>query len=182
MTTQRGFTLIELLVTVAVAAILISVATPFFRDTIISSRLNTTALELADALALARSESITRNRSITFCRASSADSKVCADGNQDDLWKHWLIKQNARSTVADEADVISRGRISSLMSNIQVTTAGITNNTLRFNTDGLVRGGSTLLSAAKIIVCAPSLTTNAARIINIGAAGHIAIDKEDQCE
>ena len=180
MTAQRGFTLIELLVTVAVASILISVAIPFFHDTIINSRLNTTALELADALALARSESITRNHSITFCRSNSADSKLCANGNQDDLWKHWLIKQNASST--NEDDVISRGNVSALMSSIKVSSTGLTQHVLSFNTDGLVRSGSSLISDVKIIVCAPSLTTNAARIINIGAAGHIAIDKKDQCE
>ncbi|HKM36561.1 MAG TPA: prepilin-type N-terminal cleavage/methylation domain-containing protein [Thiopseudomonas sp.] len=41
MDVQRRFTIIELMVTVTIAGILLAVAAPFFRDIIISSRLNT---------------------------------------------------------------------------------------------------------------------------------------------
>lgn len=187
MSVQRGFTLIELMVTIAIAAILIAIATPFFRDVIANHRLNTISLELADALALARSESIKRNRSITFCRTikaaasskqGSIDSSKCETGNP---WQYWLIRQNAAGT--DEASVIKRGNISSLSHSIKITAANIDNSQLNFNTDGLVRSNGVLISDAQLIICAKNLSKNAVRTLNIGAAGQISLLKSDgACE
>ena len=175
MASQRGFTLIELMVTVTVAAILISVAIPFFRDVIISSRLNTVSLEIADALALARSESIKRNRTITFCTTDTATNFQCTGGTS---WKFWLVKQNANST--KEEDVIQQGGIGSLNSQITVTTQNINKNILNFSTDGLVRNNGALLNEAEIILQADDLSKNAKRILSLSAVGQIAIKKDDK--
>lgn len=175
MASQRGFTLIELMVTVTVAAILISVAIPFFRDIIISSRLNTISLEIADALALARSESIKRNRTITFCRTDSAgstdntNSHQCNSGTE---WAHWLIREGASGT--DEDGMIKRGSFDSL-SSITVKTSGINNGQLNFSTDGLIRSSGSLISNAQFIIN----TQNSKRIICIGAAGQVSIKPND---
>ena len=61
----RGFTLIEAMITVAVAAILFTVAVPSFKDTIRQNRLTTQANEFITALNLARSEAIRRSQSVT---------------------------------------------------------------------------------------------------------------------
>ena len=55
---QNGFTLVELMVTVAVLAILSTIAYPSFQSTIRSNRVATTTNELIASLALARSEAI----------------------------------------------------------------------------------------------------------------------------
>lgn len=172
MTSQRGFTLIELMVTVTVAAILISVAIPFFRDVIISSRLNTISLEIADALALARSESIKRNRTITFCRTDSADSYQCNSGTE---WAHWLIREGASGT--DEDGMIKRGSFDGL-SSITVKTSGINNGQLNFSTDGLIRSAGSLISNAQFIIN----TQNSKRTICIGAAGQISKPNDGVCK
>lgn len=145
MSVQRGFTLIELLVSLAVAAILVSIATPFFRETILKNRLNSISLEFADALALARSESIKRNRTITFCRADKAGASSRSDNvdsikcvsNNNNTWEYWLITQKPDS--ATESNVIGRGNISSQSSSIKITSTNIVNNRVNFNTDGLIR-------------------------------------------
>lgn len=59
---QNGFTLVELMVTVAVLAILSTIAYPSFQSTIRSNRVATTTNELIASLALARSEAIKNTR------------------------------------------------------------------------------------------------------------------------
>jgi type IV fimbrial biogenesis protein FimT len=57
----NGFTLLELMVTVAVAAILATLAAPSFRQYILNQRIKNASFDLVSALSLARSEAITRN-------------------------------------------------------------------------------------------------------------------------
>ena len=51
-----GFTLIELMVTIAIAAILATLAAPSFREYIVSQRIKNASFDLFTALTLARSE------------------------------------------------------------------------------------------------------------------------------
>ena len=173
MTDSRGFTLIELMVTIAVAAILIAIATPSFQKMIVNNRLSTVANELADNISFARSEAIKRNRTITFCQTDSATNTLCAAGNN--AWAYWVIVQNAAS--ADENDVIKRGVINSHNDSIQVTSS-LTDNRASFNTDGLARTGSTLLNNAEFIVCAVSGVSEPIRKIQFGAASRVSITRQ----
>lgn len=72
----RGFTLVELMVTIAVAAILLTVGVPSFRELIQNNRVTTSNNALITALQLARSEAVKRGRSITVC--ASTDGTSCA--------------------------------------------------------------------------------------------------------
>lgn len=73
-TSRRGFTLVELMVTVAVAAILLTIAVPSFNRIINANRLSTAANEMVGALNLARMEAIKRNGSVQFCSNLSANN------------------------------------------------------------------------------------------------------------
>jgi len=68
-----GFTLIELLVTLTVAAILLAVAIPSFRDMMLSNSLSAGANAVVYALNLAKSEAVKRNQNVNF--SSTAEVK-----------------------------------------------------------------------------------------------------------
>lgn len=83
----RGFTLIELLVTLAVAAILLSVAVPSFRTFIQNAKINNAADGFLAAIQQARSEAITRGDPVLLCRtgdASSDASSLSCGANEPD--------------------------------------------------------------------------------------------------
>lgn len=67
----RGFTIVELMVTVAVAAILLMIAVPSFRNITLANRLNAAANGLVNAINLARMEAVKRNSSTQFCSNST---------------------------------------------------------------------------------------------------------------
>ena len=67
-----GFTLIELMVTVSVAAILLTVGVPSFREVIRSNRLSTCANEFVATLNLARSEAIKRGMRVSVRKTGSS--------------------------------------------------------------------------------------------------------------
>lgn len=69
-----GFTLVELMVTIAVAAILLMIAVPNFRNIISSNRLTTVANTMVNALNTARMEAIKRNGSVQFCSDSATSN------------------------------------------------------------------------------------------------------------
>lgn len=69
MRTQRGFNLIELLVVVTIAAILLGVGVPSFREFMAAQRVKNTAFDFAAALLLARSEAVKRNTAVSVDQA-----------------------------------------------------------------------------------------------------------------
>lgn len=91
MTKSSGFTLIELLVTLTVAGILLAIAAPAFRTTILNSARDSRTDEFLQAITFARSKAVTLRRSVVMCTAANpmADKPVCASKNG---WENgWII-------------------------------------------------------------------------------------------
>ena len=83
-----GFTLIELMVTIAVLAIVISIAIPSFSTVLLNNRVSTTAHAVQSSIQVARSEAVKRKKTVTLCRANSALDE-CEDGI--DWNSGWLL-------------------------------------------------------------------------------------------
>lgn len=87
---SRGFTLIELMVTIAVLAIVVSIAAPSFSSMLQDNRALSMSTELQGALQLARAEAIKRRQDVVICKRNSAGT-ACNDGT--DWAAGWLIRQ-----------------------------------------------------------------------------------------
>jgi type IV fimbrial biogenesis protein FimT len=106
MMTQKGYTLIELMTTLAVAAVLISVAMPGMQSFRQNSRLTGTANELISTMHLARNTAITTNSRVTLCASS--------DGDNCDLvaWSEgWIafVDKDSDQNVDDDETVLRAG-------------------------------------------------------------------------
>lgn len=96
---QGGFTLVELAVTLAVAAILLALATPSFAELLRRNRLAAANNELVTALNVARAEALRRGRPVAIC--ASSDQRSCAGST--DWGTGWVVFEDNVTTGAPGA-------------------------------------------------------------------------------
>jgi type IV fimbrial biogenesis protein FimT len=113
---QRGFTLIEMMVTVAVMAILLSLAAPSFNDALLGNKLSSYANDIVASAIVARSEAIKRNAAVTMC--VSTDGTTCAAAGG---WEQgWIV----RCSTSDNATCDSAGTSTIVMQRRQAAASG----------------------------------------------------------
>lgn len=141
---QKGYTLIELMTTLAVAAVLISVAMPGMNSFRQNSQLTGTANELISAMHLARNTAVTTNTRVTLCASSNGED--CEAVAWDEGWIAFVDRdsdQNVdddetvlRAGAGDEALDISSGQYPTFLMyrpNGRVMRNAVNENTGQFN-------------------------------------------------
>lgn len=90
MNEQNGFSLIELMVTLAIAAIVLSIAVPSYQTAVQNNRRTTATNELATALQLARSTAVSQRVVTIVCK--SPDGATCPTGAGSGDWTQgWMV-------------------------------------------------------------------------------------------
>lgn len=183
----QGFTLIELLVTIAIVAILASIAIPSFQTFIQQTRITTQANELITPLNYARSESIKRGRAVTVCK--STNTTTCATlGTWDQGWiifvdnnKDGVVSAAVGTTPADTIL-----RVHAALTGGATLVGGATlTNWIQYSPTGMAigNGGATATGAAasQFALCPKSPANGIGRTIEIGFTGAIKSTSKTNC-
>jgi type IV fimbrial biogenesis protein FimT len=166
---QAGFTAIELLVTLAVLAIIMSIAVPNFSQWITKTRLTSQANELVADILYTRSEAASRGVQATLC--PSIDGATCSGANNWSLMRIVSITSLGAATgsIAKTSSPLTSGNILRGTDN-----AGNSVNQITFNPyGGTTAGGNTL--PFTLTLCSPNTTSG--YIIALPANGRPNIQK-----
>lgn len=167
---QRGFTLIELMVTIAVLAIVVTMAAPSFTTMINNNRSAALGEELATALNFARSEAVRRGSRVSIC--ASGDGASCSGAN---TWTQgWIVfADNATSDIANSPTVGTVLRSWEAPNAGAAITVGqpAATNFIRYTRLGTLGRASQVTVNSSVSGC----SGNAARNITVGPAGLINV-------
>ena len=181
----RGFTLIELLVAIAIAAILIMLAAPSFKQLIQSNTMSSNVNSFLADMRYARSEAIRRGGGVIMCRsnlpetAPSCDGASGPDGNG---WvSGWVIYVDQNSNGAIESTELLRVQAPITSINSIVETKASPTGEFRFTATGRLLN----LSSATSLRFGdnPKFANNVQRVVcvSVGGRARIAGDGNASC-
>jgi type IV fimbrial biogenesis protein FimT len=166
MKAHSGFTLLELMITLAVAAILATIAIPSFWTIIQNNRATTEANELVTALNFARSEAIKRGARVSLCPSTSQTG--CTGGTN---WSNgWIVFVDTAANDGSAAVVGEVVRVWTSLSGIN-NLAGPAN--IRY------RGPGDVIGAGNFTHQLPGCSGDQRRTISIAASGRINVTRSN---
>ncbi len=108
---SKGFTLIELMTTIAVMAILTTIALADFVNPLVDMRQSSLASEFADTLSLARSEAQRRRQVVVLCPRSVSGGCQAGAANWNSGWVMFQDNDADRTLDGDEQVIQVRSNL-----------------------------------------------------------------------
>lgn len=171
---RAGFTLIELMVTLAVAAIILTLAVPSFVSFVRSQRATTQANDLLVALTFARSETLKRGEPIAVCATTDATASPPACSGNDAWSGGWLVfVDDATGGTSGEFDSGSEELLrvhGALDGNTSLSGGG--SAAVRFLSNGLVE------ASAAFTLKPQGCTSEQQRAIDVSPTGRAEVQRE----
>jgi type IV fimbrial biogenesis protein FimT len=160
---EWGLTLIELLITIAVAAILVGLAAPNFREMIQANRMASHANEMVSSLNLARSEAIKRSVQVRMSATTPGATNEWGKG-----WTVW-VDLDGDGVIDDAAgDEEVQRKIDSFSGDL-VFDSVANKSEYTFRPDG------SFGSSEDVRLCDGSQTGEKGRAINISPSGRVSV-------
>ncbi|MDV3514569.1 GspH/FimT family pseudopilin [Stenotrophomonas sp. C1657] len=163
--TSSGFTLLELMVTVAVLAILVTVALPSFSAMIAGNRITAAGNDLMAGLQFARHEAIRRNDAVQVC--ASADGQACSDAG----WNRWIVRTGGGA-------VLRSGEIPAA---VTVLPHGAFHHGLQFDATGLFQGRRSQERQGHLLLCSARTERRLQLEVSSGIRMQLAADALGIC-
>jgi len=153
----RGFTLIELMVTLAVAAIVLSVAVPGMRSFVQNNKAASQSNKLLGSLNFARSKAVHFGRTVTLC--SSTDTATCSGSNN---WATGWVLLDPSNAVVQSWESLSG------TSTLTATASSITYNGL---------GGAGAATTFTLVI--PDCNGDLGRTVSLTTTGRAEVTKNN---
>ena len=171
---QNGFSLVELMIAVFMLSILLTVGIPAFNGIARENALADISNRFITSITLARSEAVSKNRTVVMCQLNNAGTACDNDGNWEDGWVVWIDLDNDNNLEnVNEANGVEVVSIEASLPAGYTLTA-LNNqfiNRITFNSSGEATGdGGNLLELFRL--CDPQLDNNRTRLIYLNGVGH----------
>ena len=168
-----GFTLIELIITMVIAAIVVTIGVPSFRNTILNNTRVAQVNEFVGALNLARSEAAKSGLRATICR--SADGATCATDTTG-VWENgWIVyvDRNQDSALSSGETIKVQG---SIPQSFTLQTSGALTQSVTYLANGTLFSPGSIDAATcqGVFKLCDYRGVDQARFIEISVTGRIA--------